>query len=63
MIPCPVKNRTLVLIHELVVHSSDANLSSKSRPAYTFHLMETDNAHYSKENWLQYPEGESFSGV
>lgn len=58
--PCPVKKGSLVLIHGFVVHSSEANKSSKSRHAYTFHVMETDNVHYSEKNWLQYPKGESF---
>lgn len=59
-IPCPVKKGSLVLIHGLVVHSSEANTSTKSRHAYTFHICETDNVHYSEENWLQYPKGEFF---
>lgn len=57
---CPVKKGSLVLIHGLVVHSSEANTSPKSRHAYTFHILETDGGHYSEANWLQYPDGETF---
>lgn len=60
MTPCPVKKGSLVLIHGYVVHSSEANTSSISRHAYTYHILETDNVHYSEQNWLQYPDGESF---
>lgn len=62
-IACPVKKGSLVLIHGFVVHSSEANTSTKSRHAYTFHILESDNCHYSEENWLQYPEGESFPAL
>lgn len=59
-VACPVKKGSLVLIHGLVVHQSDWNRSNKSRFAYTFHVMESENVKYSPENWLQLPEGESF---
>lgn len=58
--PCPVKKGSLVVIHGLVIHRSELNQSDKSRFAYTFHVMETDNVKYSSENWLQLPEGEHF---
>lgn len=58
--PCPIKAGSLVLIHGLVVHMSDQNLSDKRRCAYTFHMMETDNCKYSEENWLKLPKGEEF---
>ncbi|XP_031618315.1 phytanoyl-CoA dioxygenase domain-containing protein 1 homolog [Contarinia nasturtii] len=56
----PVKKNSLVIIHGLVVHKSELNHSDKSRNAYTFHIMETDNVKYSPENWLQLPVGEEF---
>lgn len=56
----PVKKGSLVLIHGFAVHKSELNKSNKSRHAYTFHVMETDNVKYSKENWLQLPEGQTF---
>lgn len=58
---CPVKKGSLVLIHGLVLHRSGPNLSDKSRYAYTFHIMETENVKYSPENWLQLPSGEQFA--
>lgn len=60
-IACPVKKGSLVIIHGLVIHQSELNRSNKSRYAYTFHVMETDNVKYSSENWLQLPEGEKFA--
>lgn len=59
--PVPVKKGSLVLIHGLVIHQSELNRSNKSRFAYTFHIMESDNVRYSPENWLQLPEGEQFA--
>lgn len=41
----------LVLIHGEVVHKSEANLSDRSRQAYTFHLMEASGTTWSPENW------------
>ncbi|XP_031634764.1 phytanoyl-CoA dioxygenase domain-containing protein 1 homolog [Contarinia nasturtii] len=58
--PTPVKKGSLVIIHGLVVHQSESNRSNKSRLAYTFHVMETENVKYSPDNWLQLPEGEDF---
>lgn len=58
--PVEVKRGSLVVIHGLVVHQSELNRSDKSRFAYTFHVMETENVKYSSENWLQLPEGEHF---
>lgn len=49
-----------VLIHGQVVHRSEPNRSKQSRHAYTFHIIETDNTEYSKDNWLQPPEGKEF---
>lgn len=60
-VPVPVKKGSLVLIHGFAVHKSELNRSNKSRHAYTFHIMETDNVVYSKENWLQLPAGQTFA--
>lgn len=49
----PVRKGTLVLIHDQVVHLSEANKSQKSRQAYTFHIIEQKDTKYSEENWLQ----------
>lgn len=59
-VACPVKKGSLVIIHGLVVHQSEWNRSNKSRFAYTFHVMESENVKYSPGNWLQLSEGETF---
>lgn len=56
----PVTKGSCVLIHSQVVHRSDPNKSDKSRHAYTFHVIETENCEYSPDNWLQAPEGKPF---
>ncbi|GMF98099.1 hypothetical protein B5S33_g1493 [[Candida] boidinii] len=45
---------TLVLIHNSVMHKSERNTSSKSRNAYTFHIVEGESE-YDNKNWLQVP--------
>ncbi|KAM4663730.1 phytanoyl-CoA dioxygenase domain-containing protein 1 isoform 2-T2 [Discoglossus pictus] len=52
-VPAPVKKGGLVLIHGEVVHKSALNSSPNSRHAYSFHVMETKDAKWSPENWLQ----------
>lgn len=52
-----------MLIHGLVGHKSEFNKSKKSRHAYTFHVMDADNAKWSEENWLQLPDGQSFENL
>ncbi|KAI1287244.1 Phytanoyl-CoA dioxygenase domain-containing protein 1 [Halotydeus destructor] len=49
----PVKKGTCVLIDGLVVHKSEANLSQKWRPAYTFHVIDESGTEWSAGNWLQ----------
>jgi len=56
----PVPKGTLILIHGQVVHFSEANKSSKSRHAYTFHIIEQKDTKYSEENWLQPPSDKGF---
>uniref|UniRef100_A0A182R898 Fe2OG dioxygenase domain-containing protein n=1 Tax=Anopheles funestus TaxID=62324 RepID=A0A182R898_ANOFN len=56
----PVKAGSCVLIHSQVVHRSDANKSERSRHAYTFHVIESEDCVYSKENWLQPSEDRPF---
>lgn len=56
----PVSKGSCVLIHSQVVHRSDPNKSDKSRHAYTFHVIETENCKYAEDNWLQAPEGKDF---
>lgn len=50
----PIKAGSAILIDGLVVHRSGANFSPKSRHIYTFHVYESDNATFSKENWMEY---------
>ena len=40
-----------ILIDGRVVHRSSANTSPKSRHIYTFHVYESENAEFSKDNW------------
>ncbi|XP_034937888.1 phytanoyl-CoA dioxygenase domain-containing protein 1 homolog [Chelonus insularis] len=51
----PVRKGSCIVIDGLVVHYSKPNHSEKSRHAYTFHIIETKQTTYSKENWLQPP--------
>jgi len=50
--PLDVKKGTLIVLHPLLPHLSRENRSSKSRQAYTLHVIDAA-AHYPKENWLQ----------
>ncbi|OLL23846.1 Phytanoyl-CoA dioxygenase domain-containing protein 1, partial [Neolecta irregularis DAH-3] len=45
---------TLILIHGNILHKSGRNTSTKSRYAYTFHMIEGE-AKYDHRNWLQTP--------
>lgn len=47
-----VEQGTLIVLHPLLPHLSHENRSSKSRHAYTLHVIDAA-AHYPKENWLQ----------
>lgn len=52
---------TCIIIHGNVVHKSEPNRSNKSRHAYTFHVIETENnVKYSEDNWLQPPKDKPF---
>lgn len=50
----PVKAGSAILIDGLVVHRSGANFSPRSRHIYTFHVYESENANFSKDNWMEY---------
>ncbi|XP_067398169.1 phytanoyl-CoA dioxygenase domain-containing protein 1 isoform X2 [Emydura macquarii macquarii] len=52
-IPVPIHKGGLILIHGEVVHKSELNSSERSRHVYTFHLMESKDTSWSRENWLQ----------
>ncbi|CAF0926822.1 unnamed protein product [Adineta ricciae] len=55
-VPVEIEAGDGILIHGQVVHKSEQNTSPISRQIYTFHIIETDNSEYSKENWLQTKE-------
>ena len=52
-VPVEVPKGSCVLIHGLAVHQSDKNRSSKSRHAYTFHVVDLVRGSYAADNWLQ----------
>lgn len=55
--PLEVAKGTLILLHGLLPHKSLANRSTKSRHAYTLHVI-SGKSRYALENWLQ-PRSES----
>ncbi len=59
--PLEVPAGTLIVLHGLLPHLSRANLSPRSRHAYTLHLIEAD-ARYPKDNWLQRADARPWRG-
>ena len=51
-IPLEAKKGTVVVIDGLLPHWSGQNTSSRSRHAFTLHIIER-SAHYPDDNWLQ----------
>jgi len=51
-VPAEAKAGTLVIFDGRAPHMSGANLSDKSRHAYTIHVIDK-KSHYPAENWLQ----------
>jgi phytanoyl-CoA hydroxylase len=51
-VPLPATKGTLVVLHGLLPHRSDANRSARSRAAYTLHCIDA-GATYPADNWLQ----------
>ncbi|CAL1273535.1 unnamed protein product [Larinioides sclopetarius] len=62
-VPVLPKKGDCVVIHGSVIHKSGKNTSEKSRPIYTFHVVEERETEYSKENWLQPSEALPFQSV
>lgn len=63
-VPLEITAGTLVLIHNSVVHFSEANNSSNSRLAYSIHLVEgAEGTAYPKDNWLQRFDGKPFPAL
>lgn len=52
-VPLEVKRGTAVLLHGQLWHFSHENRSDRSRHAYTMHVVESDGARWSEDNWLQ----------
>ena len=52
LVPLEVKAGTMVVLHGLLPHMSFANRSTRTRHAYTMHLIE-GQADYPEWNWLQ----------
>lgn len=50
-VPLEVKAGDLVILHGRVAHKSEDNISTRSREAYTLHIV--DREEYSELNWLQ----------
>ncbi|KAI6239592.1 hypothetical protein M3Y99_00549400 [Aphelenchoides fujianensis] len=62
-VPVPVKKGSMVLIHGLVVHKSEANTSDKSRHAYTLHVADTTSETWDPLNWMQETDDFKFPAV
>ncbi len=60
-VPVPVKAGDLVGIHGLVDHLSLANTSDKQRHSFQMHLIDNNGSSWSKDNWLQYRDGQEFA--
>lgn len=52
LVPLEVRKGSLILLHGLLPHRSHENRSSKSRHAYTLHVI-SGKAQYPADNWLQ----------
>jgi len=52
--PIEIEKGGLILLHGRLPHYSCENISSKSRHAYTLHVVD-GKKNYPKENWLQRP--------
>ena len=52
LIPLEVRKGSLIVLNGLLPHRSLENHSSKSRHAYTLHII-SSNLHYPADNWLQ----------
>jgi len=52
LVPLEVRKGSLIILSGLLPHKSLANRSSKSRHAYSLHVI-NGNSSYPKDNWLQ----------
>ncbi len=61
MVSLEVPVGTLIVLHGLLPHMSHANTSTRARPAYTLHVMDS-RSRYPADNWLQRPADMPFRG-
>lgn len=61
LVPLEVSKGSLIILNGLLPHKSLANRSSKSRHAYTLHVIGGDS-HYAEDNWLQRSAGMPLRG-
>lgn len=54
LVPLEVRKGSLIILSGLLPHKSLANRSTKSRHAYTLHVIGSDS-HYPEDNWLKRP--------
>jgi phytanoyl-CoA hydroxylase len=52
LVPLEAAKGTLVVLHGRLPHRSGANLSERSRHAYTLHLID-GTCRYPADNWLR----------
>jgi phytanoyl-CoA hydroxylase len=52
-VPIEVKAGSLVVIHGDLIHQSFENQSTKSRHAYSLHVVDTDGCKWAPENWIR----------
>jgi len=61
-LPLEVPAGACVLLDAAVLHWSEANASTESRHAYSWHVIETGKGVvYDADNWLQREDGGPFS--
>lgn len=61
MVPLEVPRGSVIVLHGLLPHMSKENISSRSRHAYTLHIM-SGRDEYPADNWLQRPKQFPFRG-
>ncbi|KAK7849376.1 phytanoyl-coa dioxygenase [Quercus suber] len=52
-VPIEVKAGSMVVIHGDLIHQSFENQSSKSRHAYSLHVVDTDGCKWAPDNWIR----------
>lgn len=61
LIPLEAKKGTLIVLHGHLPHMSLMNTSSKSRHAFTLHVIDASSC-YPETNWLQRPDNFPYTG-